>query len=163
MCNELRDKMVLALTSLPFKKQLACLLHLNPALYPALRVATVHLQIIRIFDSILAPKLADFDVEIKPLASHIAQATLRVRLQHAELGGKLGVISLCNLCLSPLCSRIVWHFASLRLKSSTTSFVLDCFYRCTKPLQKRSFQRRSSRTICSTCETSPRSSRVLCR
>ncbi|CAN0120098.1 unnamed protein product [Ectocarpus sp. 6 AP-2014] len=35
-------------------------------------------QVIRIFDSILAPKLADFDVEIKPLASHIAQATLRV-------------------------------------------------------------------------------------
>lgn len=36
------------------------------------------LQVIRIFDSILAPKLADFDVEIKPLAAHIAQATLRV-------------------------------------------------------------------------------------
>lgn len=36
-------------------------------------------QIIRIFDSILAPKLADFDVEVKPLAAHIAQATLRVR------------------------------------------------------------------------------------
>eukprot|EP00752_Nemacystus_decipiens_P009956 g8879.t1 len=35
-------------------------------------------QIIRIFDSILAPKLADFDVEVKPLAAHIAQATLRV-------------------------------------------------------------------------------------
>lgn len=37
-------------------------------------------QIIRIFDSILSPKLADFDVEIRPLAAHIAQATLRVRL-----------------------------------------------------------------------------------
>ncbi|CAB1114177.1 unnamed protein product [Ectocarpus sp. CCAP 1310/34] len=35
-------------------------------------------QVVRIFDSILAPKLADFDVEIKPLASHIVHATLRV-------------------------------------------------------------------------------------
>lgn len=40
--------------------------------------ARTRLQIIRIFDSILAPKLADFDVEVKPLAAHIAQATLRV-------------------------------------------------------------------------------------
>lgn len=36
-------------------------------------------QIIRIFDSILSPKLAEFDADIKPLAGHIAQATLRVR------------------------------------------------------------------------------------
>lgn len=35
-------------------------------------------QVIRIFDSILSPKLAEFDGEIKPLAAHIAQATLRV-------------------------------------------------------------------------------------
>jgi dynein heavy chain, axonemal len=35
-------------------------------------------QIVRIFDAILAPRLADFDNEVKPLGSKIAAATLRV-------------------------------------------------------------------------------------
>lgn len=53
---------------------------LLPAVNVLVRMGEPGSQIIRIFDSILAPKLADFDVEIKPLAAHIAQATLRVRL-----------------------------------------------------------------------------------
>lgn len=46
-----------------------------------------HTQVIRIFDSILSPKLSEFDVEIKPLAAHIAQATLRVRI-NVQLDGQ---------------------------------------------------------------------------
>ncbi|CAM9233990.1 unnamed protein product, partial [Laminaria digitata] len=42
-------------------------------------------QVIRIFDSILSPKLAEFDADIKPLAAHIAQATLRVYQVSTEI------------------------------------------------------------------------------
>lgn len=46
------------------------------------------MQVIRIFDSILSPKLAEFDGEIKPLAAHIAQATLRVSEADKHLANK---------------------------------------------------------------------------
>ncbi|CAM9519888.1 unnamed protein product [Discosporangium mesarthrocarpum] len=42
-------------------------------------------QIIRIFDSILSPKLADFENEIKPLGSKIVQATLKVYQSSVEI------------------------------------------------------------------------------
>ncbi|CAM9353290.1 unnamed protein product [Choristocarpus tenellus] len=41
-------------------------------------------QVVRIFDSILSPKLADFENEVKPLGTKIAQATLKVYQSSVE-------------------------------------------------------------------------------
>ena len=74
-------------------------------------------QAIRIFDSILSPKLAEFETDIRSLGAQIARATLKVRMTYRETFSVSEILPSCKtyyvLVRVPVVRSINWGPAPL--------------------------------------------------